>query len=142
MSSKKRFVTIEDVSKIQYVEDPQISPDGQWIAYVQMKANMMKRGYDRNIFLVAASGGAPFQVTFSGKDTTPRWSPDGKQLAFVSARADKPQIYLLPLQRPGEARSLTGHETGAVAPEWSPDGTHIAYLVSSNASERAAENND
>jgi len=142
MGSEKRNVTIEDVSRIQYVEDPQLSPDGQWIAYVQMKANMMKRGYDRNIFLVATSGGDPFQVTFSGKDTTPRWSPDGKQLAFVSARADKPQIHLLPLQRPGESRSLTSHETGAVAPEWSPDSTQIAYLVSNNANERATENGD
>ncbi len=142
MSSEKRSITIEDVSRIQYVEDPQLSPDGRWIAYVQMKANMMKRGYDRNIYLVATDGGAPFQITFGGKDTTPRWSPDGRQLAFVSARAEKPQIYLLPTERPGEARTLTSHENGAVAPAWSPDGTRIAYLSASNALERADEDSD
>lgn len=142
MSDERRLITIEDVTRIRHVEDPRISPDGAWIAYVQMNANPMKKGYDRNIYLVSTSGGDPIQVTYGGKDTSPRWSPDSSRLAFVSARAEKPQIYLLPIKHPGEARALTSHENGAVAPAWSPDGERIAYLVSMNADERAAEDRD
>lgn len=139
---EKRLITIEDLTKIKYVEDPRISPDGQWIAYVQMNTNMMKRGYDRNVYLVATSGGKPIQLTFSGKDTTPRWSPDGNTLAFVSARNEKPQVYLLPVGRPGEARQLTKHEMGAFGPEWSPDGEWMAYFSRLNKDEMAREDNE
>lgn len=138
----RRFVNIEDIQHIKYVEDPQISPDAQWIAYVQMSANMMKRGYDRNIYLMATAGGDPIQLTRSGQDTQPRWSPDGKALAFVSARAERPQIYILPVDRPGEPRAITKHENGATSPEWSPDGQWIAYLSRMNAAELQAEDSD
>lgn len=144
MSDEKRLITIEDLTRIRYVEDPQLSPDGRWIAFVQKSASMMKRGYERNIWLVSTADASPTpaQVTFSGKDTTPRWSPDGAHLAFVSARAEKPQIYLLPINRPGEARMLTSNENGAVYPVWSPDGAHIAYFSRMNAEERANEGSE
>lgn len=140
VSDDKRLMTIEDVTRIRHIQDPQLSPDGRWIAYVQTNANLMQRGYERNLWLVNTQGQAtPTQLTYSGKDTTPRWSPDGTHLAFVSARSEKPQIYLLPVNRPGEARALTSAETGASNPVWSPDGAHIGYFVRMNAAERAAE---
>jgi len=118
MSDEKRLIKIEDVNHIKYIEDPQISPDGQWIAYVQMNANAMQKTYDRNIYLVATTGGPPTQLTRSGKDTNPRWSADSQQLAFVSTRSEKQQVYILPIGKPGEARALTNHENGAYAPAW------------------------
>ncbi|MGJ3240758.1 MAG: S9 family peptidase [Anaerolineae bacterium] len=139
MSNEKRLVQTDDIFKIKNVEDPQISPDGQWIAYVVVNANKLEKRYDRDIYLAYNDGSQITRLTHSGNNTTPRWSPDGTQLAFVSTRAEKPQIYILPINTAGEARTLTSHQNGAVAPSWSPDGKHIAYLSASNADERAKE---
>ena len=139
MGEEKRRITIEDVLKIKYVEDPRISPDGKWIAYVVMSANPMEKRYDRDIYIVASDGSRTIRLTRNGKNTSPRWSPASSQLAFVSTRNDKPQIYVLPVAHAGEARVLTSHENGAHSPAWSPDGKHIAYLSASNVDERQKE---
>src|SRR5688572_30002049 len=139
MPEEKRLITVEDLNKIKYILDPQISPDGKWIAYVLQSPNPSKRSYDRNLYMISTTGGTAIQLTRSGKDGNPRWSPDGSRLAFVSSRADKPQVYILPMTIAGEARALTSHENGAVSPAWSPDGERIAYLSSSNQTERDKE---
>ena len=121
----KKKITAEDLYRIISVEDPRISPDGRWIAYVHVATDQFENGYKRNIFLISTSGGEPIQLTRSGKDSQPRWSPDGQTLAFTSARDEKPQIYLLRIGEPGgEARSLTSMPNGANNPAWSPAGTH------------------
>lgn len=140
MSEEKRPIEIEDLYKIVYAEDPQISPDGRWVAFVRTQPDKMENGYKRTIWLYPTEGGDPLQLTRGGKDSNPRWSPDGKTLAFVSARNDIPQIYLLPVDVPGgEARVLTSAANGAMAPVWSPDGTHVSYLAPMNADERSKE---
>jgi dipeptidyl aminopeptidase/acylaminoacyl peptidase len=140
LAEEKRPITVDDVYKIHHVEDPQVSPDGAWIAYVHMTLDKMENDYKRNIWLVSTTGGDPIQVTRSGKDSGPRWSPDGATLAFVSGRSDKPQIYLLPIGAPGgEPRALTSMENGASDMAWSPDGTQIAFLSGMNAEERVKE---
>ncbi len=140
MGKEKRPIEVDDLYKIGAVEDPRISPDGRWVAYVRVTLDKMENGYKRNIWLSAVDGGEPRQLTRSGKDSQPRWSPDGRKLAFVSARGDRPQVYLLPVAEPGgEARALTDARTGAVTPDWSPDGQQIAYLSPSTAEERAKE---
>jgi dipeptidyl aminopeptidase/acylaminoacyl peptidase len=140
LTHEKRPITTEDLLKIQSVEDPRISPDGQWIAYVHVTIDKLENAYKRNLWLVATAGGDPIQITRSGKDSQPRWSPDGKMLAFVSARDKKPQVYLLPIGTPGgEARALTKKAYGAQSPAWSPDGTQIAFLAPMSADERAKE---
>lgn len=136
----KRSITAEDLYKLSLIEDPRISPDGQWVAYVRVTVDKMENGYKRNIWLSPTAGGNAIQLTRSGKDSTPRWSPDGKTLAFVSSRADKPQIFLLPVTAPGgEARQFTSMANGAGSPEWSPDGTQLLFLAGMNADERAKE---
>ena len=121
MSAEKQPITAEDLYRITVVEDPRISPDGRWIAYVQVTTDKLDNGYKRNIWLVSTEGGSPFQLTRSGKDSQPRWSPDGKFLAFTSSRDEKPQIYLLPFTAPGgEPRPLTSMPNGATSPSWSP----------------------
>lgn len=138
--AEKRRIVAKDLYRIVYVEDPRVSPDGEWIAFVKMTVDQMENGYQRNIWLMPRNGGDPVQLTRGNKDFSPRWSPDGKTLAFTSARADKPQVYLLPMGGPGgEARALTSAENGASSPAWSPDGRYIAYLSALNAEERARE---
>ncbi len=140
MATKKRPITVDDLYRLSHIESPQVSPDGQWIAFVRVTVDKLDNGYKRNIWLVKTSGSDPMQITRSGKDSSPEWSPDGQTLAFVSSRSDKPQIYLLPMTAPGgEARALTSHENGAHSPAWSPDGKNIAFLASMNANERAKE---
>jgi dipeptidyl aminopeptidase/acylaminoacyl peptidase len=138
----KRAITVDDLTRIKTLESPQVSPDGTWVAYVLVTPNPQEKGYTRNICIMNAKGGDAIQVTRSGKDSSPSWSPDGKTLAFVSARAGKPQIYLLPWGLGGEARPLTSAKNGAMAPAWSPDGTHIAFLARNNDAERQQEDSD
>jgi dipeptidyl aminopeptidase/acylaminoacyl peptidase len=140
LPDEKRPITAEDVYKFHYVEDPQISPDGQWIAYVQMNMDKLDNGYKRNIWLMPTDGGKAIQMTRSGKDSSPRWSPDGSMLAFASARNQKSQIYLLRMTAPGgEPRALTNMPNGATNPAWSPDGTRMAFLANMSAEDRAKE---
>ena len=142
MSDSKRKITIEDLTCIRNIDDPQLSPDGKWIAYVVKQTNTLRTGYETHLYMVATDGGQPIQLTRGGKESTPRWSPDGAHLAFVSARDERPQIYIMPMAHAGEPRPLTKHETGATNPAWSPDGTQIAYTVRMSAAERSAEDSD
>ncbi len=140
MSEEKCPITADDLYQFITVEDPSISPDGQWIAYVRVTVDKMENGYKRTIWLSSTSGGEPRQLTRSGKDSQPRWSPDGNTLAFISSRDGKPQIYLLPIAAPGgEPRPLTSALNGVSGLTWSPEGTQIAYLSSMNATERHKE---
>ncbi|GAB4323877.1 MAG: S9 family peptidase [Phototrophicales bacterium] len=140
MNVEKRPIQVDDLYKIVKIEDPQVSPDGQWVAFVKVTLDKLENNYKRHIWLAAVDGSQVYQLTRGGKDTTPRWSPDGNTLAFVSARGDKPQIYLLAMSAlGGEARQLTNLPNGAVMPEWSPDGKQIAFLSPSLPQERIKE---
>lgn len=144
MSSEKRPITIEDLNRIHYVDDPRISPDAQWIAFVKSTPAPDEKTYHRNIWLIATDGSSEaIQLTRSNKDGSPRWSPDGRWLAFTSGRGDASQIYLLPTTAPGgEARALTSHKNGAGSPVWSPDGQYIACSIAMNKMERRQEDSD
>src|SRR3954471_14469292 len=142
----RRLITEKDLFKFTWIADPQISPDGAAIAFVRVTVNEKENRYEASVFVVpAASGAAPRPSAGSGgpepaegrrltsgiRDTTPRWSPDGKRVAFVRAveKDGKPQpaqIYLLQMDG-GEARAITDIKTGAGNPVWSPDGARIAF---------------
>ena len=140
MTEQKRPITAEDLNRICYVQDPQISPDGLHVAFVKVTPDHLEKSYKRNIWLLPLPEGGAFQLTRGDKDSQPRWSPDGSKLAFVSGRGDKPQIFLLPTASPGgEARALTKMDNGAHSPDWSPDGTHIAFLSPFSGDERRKE---
>ncbi|MDE2858681.1 MAG: S9 family peptidase [Chloroflexota bacterium] len=137
MAKGKVPITAEDLNRIHYVQDPQISPDGRFVAFVKVSPDPLERGYKRNIWLFPLDGGEAFQLTRGDKDSRATWSPDGKQLAFVSARGDKAQVYLLPTNGVGgEACALTDMKNGAHSPAWSPDGTRIAFLAPESEDER------
>ena len=140
MTNNKRPITAEDLNNIHYVQEPQISPGGRHVAFVKVTPDPIERSYKRNIWLYSLDNGDAFQLTRGNKDGQPTWSPDGKQLAFVSARGEKPQIYLLPTADVGgEARALTSRQNGAHSPDWSPDGKQIAFLSPMRIDERDKE---
>ena len=125
----KHAIAFDDMIKMHRVAEPQISPDGKWVAYTLATPDMEGNRNASNIWLVSTAGGAPTQLTQSGHDSSPIWSPDGKTLAFLSSRSGDSQVYLLSLEG-GEAQRLTKLSTGADIVKWSPDGKTIAFTSS------------
>jgi len=127
-AQKKRPLTVDDYFALKDVSDVHISPDGKWVAYVASNSDESKDEEFSNICLVPGSGGDPLQVTFSGKDEHPRWSPDNKFLAFLSDRNKKTQVYLLN-RSGGEAFPFTDVAQGVDDFEWSPDGKKLLLVL-------------
>src|SRR5262245_3384821 len=127
-AADKRPLELEDMFRIKRVSDPQLSPDGRWVAYVVTEVNKAENTLNSDIWLVASDSGEPRPLTSSPKhDRHPRWSPDGKWIAFESNRAGSFQIYVIRTDG-GEARQLTTLSTEATQPVWSPDGKKIAFV--------------
>ena len=128
-AQQKRSMTLEDVMAIKSVSDAQVSPDGKWVAYVVTSVDMKENANDADVWLVSTAGGDPIRLTTNKKnDNQPRWSPDGRKIAFISAREEKPQIFLIsPFG--GEAEKLTDSKSGVQSFQWAPDGNRIAYVA-------------
>ena len=125
----KHPVTFTDLISMHRISGPTLSSDGKWIAFSVSTPDMEKNRGASNIWIVSASGGTPIQLTQSGRDSSPAWSPDGKTIAFLSSRSGESQVYLLSMQG-GEAQALTHISTGADMAKWSPDGKTIAFTSS------------
>jgi dipeptidyl aminopeptidase/acylaminoacyl peptidase len=127
--SPKHPITFADMIGMHRAAEPQISRDGKWVAYTVTTPDMEANRGASNIWVVATSGGSELQLTRSGRDSSPVWSPDGKTLAFLSSRSGEAQVYLLSMEG-GEAHPLTKLSTGADMVKWSPDGKTIAFTSS------------
>src|SRR5271170_4722280 len=124
-----RSITIDDYFQIQAVHDPQLSLDGQWVAYSVDKATLKTDKNETRIWMVPTSGGDALPLTAEGASSShPRWSPDGKFLSFLSARKeDQTQVWLLNRQG-GEAQQLTDTVQDVEDFSWAPD-SHRLVLV-------------
>lgn len=128
MTNMKRPMKLEDLWAIKVVIEVQVSPDGTTAAYVVQRQDEKQNRTTSAIHLVNLKTGEDRQFT-NGEtiDNTPRYSPDGKRIAFVSRRhEDKPQIYIVPVAG-GEARRLTSSKDGAHTPVWSPDSSRLCF---------------
>ena len=122
----KRPITFDDMMKLHRVSAPQVSADGKWAAFAVSTPDMEANRNASNVWIVSTAGGEAMQVTQSGHDNSPAWSPDGRTLAFLSSRDGNSQVYLLSMEG-GEAKKLTTLSTGADLFQWSPDGKTIAF---------------
>jgi dipeptidyl aminopeptidase/acylaminoacyl peptidase len=125
----KHPITFTDMIAMHRISEPQVSPDGKWVAYTVATPDMDSNRNASNIWLVPTTGSAAIQLTQSGHDSSPVWSPDGKTLAFLSSRSGESQVYLLSMEG-GEAHPLTKLSTGADIVKWSQDGKTIAFTSS------------
>jgi dipeptidyl aminopeptidase/acylaminoacyl peptidase/CubicO group peptidase (beta-lactamase class C family)/SAM-dependent methyltransferase len=122
-----RPITLDDLYCIPVPADPQLSPDGDTVAYVVSTADRETDGYRSQIWTIAR-GGSPRQLTNGPHDGGPRFSPDGQTLAFVSARDGAAQLHLLP-SGGGEPRRLTDLPGGVAEFAWAPDGRTLAVTA-------------
>jgi dipeptidyl aminopeptidase/acylaminoacyl peptidase len=125
-----RNITIDDFFQIRDVSQPELSPDGQWAAY-SVRTRMLKEDKnEQRVWMVPARGGDAIPMTAEGVSSShPRWSPDGKYLAVLSARSGaKNQVWLLD-RRGGEAQRLTEVAQGVNDFEWSPDSTRLILVL-------------
>jgi dipeptidyl aminopeptidase/acylaminoacyl peptidase len=125
-----RNITVDDYFQIRDVSQPELSPDGQWIAY-GVRTRMLKEDKnEQRLWMVSTHGGDAIPLTAEGVSSShPRWSPDGKYLAFSSARnGGKNQVWLLD-RRGGEGQKLTEVAQGVGDFEWSPDSARLVLVL-------------
>jgi dipeptidyl aminopeptidase/acylaminoacyl peptidase len=141
---EKRNITEKDLWDFVWIGDPQVSADGSRVAFVRVTVNEKKEGYNTSIWVVSLAGGEePHQLTKGDRDSTPRWSPDGKFLLFLRAtekdgKPEPPQLAMLPMTG-GDSFVFTDLPKGVGNPNWSPDGKTIALTSETNAEDLAKQ---
>jgi dipeptidyl aminopeptidase/acylaminoacyl peptidase len=124
-----RPVAAADLFRLAILQTARLSPDGRSAVFAVATVDADEQEHV-TLWIVSLTTGETRQLSAGrGRDTSPEWSPDGRRIAFVSARDGKPQIYLIPVDG-GEARALTSLEQGVGGgPLWSPDGSQIAFTA-------------
>lgn len=133
-----------DLLAVREVSDPQVSPDGAWVAYVVGVSDLEEDRATSDLWMVGWDGARTVQLTYTEEESesSPRWSPDNRYLAFLAARGGeeaKEQVWLLD-RAGGEARRLTDLPGGVAEFSWSPDGKRLALIASDPDPDEMKEN--
>ncbi len=125
--AQERRFTIDDLLKVRRVSDPQLSPRNDLVAFSITDVDKTANKSTTQIYLVPLAGGEMRQLTNDEhSSSSPRWSPDGERLAFISARDGESQIWTIDVSS-GALKKITSLSTGAGDPVWSPDGKWLAF---------------
>jgi dipeptidyl aminopeptidase/acylaminoacyl peptidase len=138
-SAQPRPLAVEDYFRILGVDEPQISPDGSWVAYTVTTSDLEKDEETSRIWVVPSDGGDPLPMTAEKRSASqPRWSPDGRYLSFLAAPEDgKEQVWTL-FRKGGEAVQLTDTAQDVSDYEWSPDGSRLVLVLQDPTPEELA----
>ncbi|MFN0112572.1 MAG: prolyl oligopeptidase family serine peptidase [Blastocatellia bacterium] len=122
-------LTVNDIFNLEVANDPQISPDGKRIVYVRQFAEIMSDRRMSNLWIVNVDGTDHRPLTTgNSSDASPRWSPDGKQLAYISSRDGSAQVYRRWMDT-GETAKLTNLTQAPSGLNWSPDGKWLSFAM-------------
>jgi dipeptidyl aminopeptidase/acylaminoacyl peptidase len=134
LAQSRRPFTFEDMMSLQRVGEPQVSPDGRWVAFSAITADLKANTRTPHLWVVPLAGSDAKQLTsgVSGEDR-PRWSPDGKQLAYISSQGGGSQVWVVDFDGAagnftGEPRRITSISTEAAGELWSPNGQNILFV--------------
>lgn len=132
-SPTKRPIKVDDLYRMHNTSDPELSPDGKWVAYTVSSINKEADKSETHIWMVSHDGSQTIQLTNSMEsESAPRWSPDGKYISFTSSRPGKAkgnQVWILD-RRGGDARQLTDIKDYRIAAyQWSPDSKKLLLVM-------------
>lgn len=119
-------LSISDYATLPTLSSPRVSPDGARVAYVLTRADLTRSVYVPEVRVIGADGSD--DRLFAHAASAPRWSPDGKSLAFLSDRDGRNAIYVMPAGG-GEPEKISGETSAVRELQWSPDGKSIAYTA-------------
>jgi dipeptidyl aminopeptidase/acylaminoacyl peptidase len=138
LAQAPRRFTLDDLTRVVRLSDPQLSPDGRSVVVVVTRADTAKNAWNSELVLVDVATGAQRVLTHGRQHAgTPRWSPTGDRLAFIDVVGDAGQIVVMPMNG-GDARVVTAAPTGVQQYAWRPDGQTIAYVTADPPADTAA----
>jgi dipeptidyl aminopeptidase/acylaminoacyl peptidase len=124
--AQKAPFDFDAMMKLKRISDPQVSPDGRWVAFTVQSVDVGQNSRSRQVWIVPVLGGNPRQLTSEGDNDSPRWSPDSRRIAFVSTRGGSSQIWMMDADGSAQRQvtRLASEASGAV---WSPDGKFLLF---------------
>ena len=128
--AQKRPFDVNALLELKRVGDPQLSPDGRWVAFTVQTIDVQANKRPQQVWTMPLTGGAPRQITKDGEaNHRPRWSPDSKRIAYISDRGGSSQIWLMDPDG-GNAAQVTNLSTEADGVVFTPDGKNLLFTSS------------